>query len=140
ADSGRYMPYSAEVERNKARLPETFRVWLASGVTAVADVGGPFWNFEVRDAARTTVAAPRVAVTGPLISMVARPQLDLGDPPIVRIASPEAARELVQRELPRKPDYIKVWYIHRPGDDLEAQETIVRATAHAAHAARLLLR
>jgi imidazolonepropionase-like amidohydrolase len=71
--------------------------------------------------------------------MVARPQLDLGDPPIIRIATPEAARELVQRELPRKPDYIKVWYIHRPEDDLAAQEAIVRATAEAAHAAGLRL-
>src|SRR6266702_966442 len=81
ADFNAWMPYAKEVERNKARLPATFRVWLASGVTSVVDVGGPFWNFEVRQAARTNRAAPRVAVTGPLISMVARPPLDLGDPP-----------------------------------------------------------
>jgi len=139
ADFGRWIPYAAEVARNQQRLPETFRVWLASGVTAVADVGGPFWNFAVRDAARASAAAPRVAVTGPLISMVARPQLDLGDPPIIRIDSPDAARALVARELERKPDYIKVWYIHQPGDDLAAQEAIVRATADAAHAAGLRL-
>lgn len=138
-DLGFLVPYAAEVQRNQARLPQTFRVWLASGVTSVADVGGPFWNFQVRDAARASRVAPRVAVTGPLISMVDRPQLDLGDPPIVKITSPEAARELVQRELPYKPDYIKVWYIHRPGDDLTAQEAIVRATADAAHAAGLRL-
>jgi len=46
------------VQRNQARLPQTFRVWLASGVTSVADVGGPFWNFQVRDAARNSAAAP----------------------------------------------------------------------------------
>src|SRR5215469_9737599 len=138
-DLGFIVPYATELQRNRARLPQTFRVWLASGVTSVADVGGPFWNFEVRDAARASTVAPRVAVTGPLISMVDRPQLDLGDPPIIRIDSPEAARALVQRELARKPDYIKVWYIHRPGDDLAAQEAIVRATADAAHAAGLRL-
>ena len=138
-DLGALVPYAAEVRRNQARLPQTFRVYLASGVTSAADVGGPFWNFEVRDAARASTAAPRVATTGPLISMIARPQLDLGDPPIVRIESAEAARELVARELPRRPDYIKVWYIHRPGDDLAAQEAIVRATADAAHAAGLRL-
>ena len=110
-----------------------------SGVTSVADVGGPFWNFEVRDAARASAAAPRVATTGPLISMIPRPALDLGDPPIIKIASPEEARALVARELPRKPDYIKVWFIHEPGDDLGAQEAIVRATAEAAHAAGLRL-
>jgi imidazolonepropionase-like amidohydrolase len=138
-DLGALVPYADEIRRNQARLPQTFRVYLASGVTSAADVGGPFWNFEVRDAARKSAAAPRVATTGPLISMIARPQLDLGDPPIIRIESPQAARELVARELPRKPDYIKVWYIHRPGDDLTAQEAIVRATADAAHAAGLRL-
>ena len=138
-DLGAWVPYAAEVRRNQARLPQTFRVWLASGVTSVADVGGPFWNFEVRDAARASSAAPRVATTGPLISMVARPQLDLGDPPIIRVESAEAARALVARELPHRPDYIKVWYIHRPGDDLATQEEIVRATGDAAHAAGLRL-
>jgi len=138
-DLNSLVPYSEELRRNRARLPQTFRVWLASGVTSVADVGGPFWNFEVREAARASLVAPRVATTGPLISMVARPQLDLGDPPIIRIESADAARELVARELSRKPDYIKVWFIHRAGDDLASQEAIVRATGDAAHAAGLRL-
>ncbi|HEX4388616.1 MAG TPA: amidohydrolase family protein [Steroidobacteraceae bacterium] len=133
------VPYAQEVQRNTARLPLTFRVWLASGVTGVADVGGPFWNFDVRAAARSSAAAPRVVVAGPLISMVSRPQLDLGDPPIIEIKTPEGARALVERELARQPDFIKVWYIHRPGDDLAAQEAIVRATAEAAHAAHVRL-
>jgi imidazolonepropionase-like amidohydrolase len=102
-------------------------------------VGGPFWNFDVRTAAARTAAAPRVAVAGPLISMIDRPQLDLGDPPIIKITSPEAARALVERELARKPDYIKVWFIHQAGDDLAAQEAIVKATADAAHAAGVRL-
>ena len=139
ADLNKLVPYAQEVARNKARLPATFKVWIASGVTSVVDVGGPFWNFEVRDAARRTEAAPRVAVAGPLISMVDRPQLDLGDPPIIRIDSAAAARALVAKQLPLKPDYIKVWFIHRPGDDLAAQEAIVRATADAAHTAGVRL-
>lgn len=139
ADFNAWMPYAREVERNRTRLPATFKVWLASGVTAVVDAGGPFWNFAVRAAATETAAAPRVAVAGPLISMVDRPQLDLGDPPIIKVTSPEAARELVQRELARKPDYIKVWFIHQVGDDLAAQEAIVKATADAAHAAGVRL-
>ena len=40
----------------------------------------------------------------------------------------------MQRELERKPDFIKVWFIHQKGDDLAAQEAIVKATADAAHA------
>ena len=139
ADFNAVMPYAREVARNKARLAATFKVWLASGVTGVIDVGGPFWNFDVRTAAERSDAAPRVATTGPLISMVARPQLDLGDPPIIKVDSPAAARDLVQRELERKPDFIKVWFIHRPADDMAAQEAIVKATADAAHAAHVRL-
>src|SRR6266566_5190203 len=134
ADFNTWMPYAKEVARNKARLPATFKVWLASGVTGVVDIGGPFWNFEVRDAALKSPAAPRVAVAGPLISMVDRVKLDLGDPPIIKAASADEARALVRRELERKPDFIKVWFIHQKGDDLAAQEAIVKAAADAAHA------
>lgn len=135
ADFNAIVPYAEETARNQARLDATFRVWLASGVTGVVDIGGPFWNFEVRDRAAATAAAPRMAVAGPLISMVARPQLDLGDPPIIRIDSVEAGLALVKRVLERDADYVKVWFIHQPGDDLAAQEAIVKAAGDAAHAA-----
>lgn len=139
ADFNATVPYANEVERNKAHLPMTFKVWLASGITGVIDVGGPFWNFEVRDAARRSDAAPRVQATGPLISTAARPQLDLGDPPIIRIESADAARALVARELEKNPDFIKVWFLHQKGEDLAAQEAIVKATADAAHAGHVRL-
>ena len=128
------LPYAQEVARNKARLSATFKVWLASGVTGVVDVGGPFWNFEVRDLARKTEAAPRVAVAGPLISMVDDPALDVGDPPIIKVTSEAQARDLTQRELARKPNYVKSWFIHRPSDDLDAQTLIVKAAIDTAHA------
>jgi imidazolonepropionase-like amidohydrolase len=139
ADFNAVVPYAQETARNKARLPATFKVWLASGVTSVIDVGGPFWNFDVREAAQKSDAAPRVQVAGPLISMVDRKALELDDPPIIKIESPQAARDLVARELARKPDFIKVWFIHLPGTDLAAQEAIVKATADAAHAAHVRL-
>jgi hypothetical protein len=125
ADFNAVVPYAEETRRNQARLDATFKVWLASGVTGVVDIGGGFWNFDVRDRAEGNVFAPRMAVAGPLISFVARPQLDLGDPPIIRIDTIDAGLALVARELERDTDYIKVWFIHRPGDDLAAQEAIV---------------
>lgn len=134
-DMNAVVPYAEETARNKARLDATFKVWLASGVTGVVDIGGPFWNFEVRDRTLGNDLAPRMAVAGPLVSMVERPQLDLGDPPIVRIDSIDAGLALVARELERNPDYIKVWFIHRERDSLTAQEAIVKAAGDAAHAA-----
>src|SRR5437870_1036600 len=126
ADFNAWMPYAKEVERNKGRLAETFKVWLASGVTSVVDIGGPFWNFEMRDAALKSPAAPRVAVAGPLLSMVDRVKLDLGDPPIIKITSADEARALVQREMKPRPDFIKVWFLHRQGDDLAAMSDLQR--------------
>lgn len=135
ADFNRAVPYGKEVARNQARLPATFKVWLASGVTGVVDVGGPMWNFDVRDAANASEFAPIVKVAGPLVSMIPRHELDLGDPPIIEVKSATESRALVARELAREPDYVKVWFIHDPGDDLAAQEVIVKAAGDAAHAA-----
>ncbi len=99
------------------------------------DIGGPFWNFDVRALARESEAAPRMAVAGPLFSFVSRPQLDLGDPPIVETDTVEAAKALIAKELERNPDYLKVWFIHQEGDDLAAQEAVVKSIGDAAHAA-----
>jgi imidazolonepropionase-like amidohydrolase len=107
-------PYKDEVAWIKSHLDDTFARYLRSGITSVVDVGGPMWNFEVRKTAGATAKAPRVAVAGPLISSVARPQLDLGDPPIVKIETPEQGREFVRRLAEHHPDYIKIWYIVPP--------------------------
>ena len=135
ADFNAVVPYAQEVARNKARLDATFRVWIANGVTGVVDIGGPMWNFDMRDRAAVTTIAPHVAVAGPLISMISDPPLDLDDPPIIRIDTPEAGLALVKRELARNPDYIKVWFIYDKGDDVPAHEAIVKAAGDAAHAA-----
>ena len=107
-------PYKDEVAWIKSHLTDVFARYLRSGITSVIDVGGPMWNFEVRKVANSTAKAPRVAVAGPLISSVARPQLDLGDPPIVKIETPEQGREFVRRLAAHNPDYIKIWYIVPP--------------------------
>jgi imidazolonepropionase-like amidohydrolase len=119
-------PYAEEIATIKRTLPDVFARHLRSGVTSVVDVGGPLWNFEVRKAAAKTPKAPRVAVAGPLISSVARPQLDLGDPPIVQVTSPDQARELVRKLSAQKPDYIKIWYVVSPDSPVEKFRPIVQ--------------
>jgi imidazolonepropionase-like amidohydrolase len=135
ADFTGWRPYADEAARTAARMPVTLRSYLASGVTGAVDTGGPRANFALREQARATPQAPRLAVAGPLVSTVARPQLDLGDPPIVRVRSPAEARALVERLLPERPDYVKMWFIHEPGDDLALQASIAQAAGEAAHAA-----
>ena len=110
--------YEEELEAIKAGLADTFARYLASGVTAAVDVGGPLWNFDVRRRAAESVRAPRVAVAGPLIATEPTPRqkrLDLGDPPIISATTPAHARKLARSQLSYKPDMIKVWGI--PGDE-----------------------
>lgn len=132
-DLRRIHPYEHDAAALRQRIPETMRRYLASGITAVVDVGGPFWNFDVRDRQNATTLAPRLAVAGPLVSTVARPQLDAGDPPIIQAESPEQARSLVRRQLKRKPDLLKLWFIVPPKKDAEQLAGIIRAAIDEAH-------
>jgi len=103
----------------------------------VVDVGGPFWNFEVRKIANATAKAPRVAVAGPLISSVSRPQLDLGDPPIVKIDTPDQAREFVRKLAAQNPNLVKIWYIVDKDHPVDSFRPIVRATVEESHARKI---
>ncbi len=126
--------YTIEQADLKASRGDLFRRYLVCGVTSVVDVGGPFWNFDVRERAKQEVLAPRVAVAGPLVSTLARPKLDLGDPPIIQAPTADKARQLVKAQLARKPDLIKIWYIVLPDHDAAAAKEMMAATIEAAHA------
>lgn len=126
--------YGEELRRIKDRLPDTFRRYLRSGVTSVVDVGGPMWNLDVRARADTTARAPTVVTAGPLISSVERPRLDLGDPPILQITTPEAARKEVRKQVDAGVDLIKIWYIVGGGSPADYRP-VVEATIDEAHGA-----
>ena len=136
-DLNKIRPYKDEIAWIKKNLPDTFARYLRCGITSVVDVGGPMWNFEVRKIASATEKAPRVAVAGPLISSVSRPQLDLGDPPIVKIDTPEQAREFVRKLAAQNPDLVKIWYITDKDHPVESFRPIVRATVEESHAHKI---
>ncbi len=155
ADLNSVRPYKDEVAWVKSHVNDVFARYLrsgitsvvdvggpfwnfeVSGITSVVDVGGPFWNFEVRKTANATAKAPRVAVAGPLISSVSRPQLDLGDPPIVKIDTPEQAREFVRKLAAQSPDLVKIWYIVDKDHPVDSFRPIVRATIDESHAHKI---
>src|SRR5881398_2761068 len=130
-------PYKDEVAWVKSHVNDVFARYLRSGITSVVDVGGPFWNFEVRKIANATAKTPRVAVAGPLISSVSRPQLDLGDPPIVKIDTLDQAREFVRKLAAQNPDLVKIWYIVDKDHPVDSFRPIVRATVEESHARKL---
>ena len=134
-DLREWRSYEAEMVDIDADLEETFRRYLASGVTSVVDVGGGYWNFKVRDKANGQLHAPRTAVAGPLVSTVSRPQMDIGDPPIIEVHSPEEARDLVRKQLEYEPDLVKIWFIVPRDGNFEPNLPIIEATIDEAHAA-----
>ena len=127
-------PYAAERAAVDASLEATLGRYLASGVTGVVDVGGPLWNFEVRERARGARFAPRVAVAGPLLATRAPAALMTDDPPMVRIGSADQARAEVRRQLGYRPDLVKIWFVH-PAADIAATMAWVNAAIATSHAA-----
>ena len=137
ADLNSVRPYKDEVAWVKSHVNDVFARYLRCGITSVVDVGGPFWNFEVRKTANATAKAPRVAVAGPLISSGFREKLDLGDPPIVKIDSPDQAREFVGKLAAQNPDLVKIWYIVDKDHPVDAFRPIIRATVEESHAHKI---
>lgn len=129
-----YKEELAWIERN---LNDTLARYIRCGITSVVDVGGPMLNFRLRERAKSIAKAPRLAVAGPLISSVSRPQLDLGDPPIVKIDTPEQGVQLVQKLARENPDYIKIWYIVNAENPVEKFRPIVRAVIKESHTRQL---
>lgn len=113
--------YDEEIQFAKDNAVDYMKRYLRQGITTVMDVGGPLWNFEVRDVIAKDTLSPNVLVTGPLFSMVSRPQLDRGDPPIIQVTNKQDVLELFNKQLPYKPDFMKVWYVVTP--DLPAEKS-----------------
>ena len=106
------VPYEdQELSWIKNNIDDFFRRYLRCGVTTVVDVGGPYWNFEVRAQARATAAAPNVYLSGPLIASYQPPELTTDDPPIIKVTSKEEALDLVHKQYQAGTDFIKVWYV-----------------------------
>jgi imidazolonepropionase-like amidohydrolase len=76
-------------------------------------------------------------VAGPLISSVSREKLDLGDPPIVKIDSPNQAREFVRKLAAQNPDLVKIWYIVDKDHPVDGFRPIIRATVEESHAHKI---
>jgi imidazolonepropionase-like amidohydrolase len=126
-------PYADEAAWVRRNLDDTLARYLASGVSAVVDMGGPGWVYEVRRRAREAGRAPRVAVAGHLLAPFSPPALEIEDPPIRAVGSPDEARLLVRRELERDADLIKLWLVGMPPEEIRRPDGWVRAAVDTAH-------
>ncbi len=61
----------------------------------------------------------------------------MNDPSIIAANSPEEARALVRAQIPRRPDFIKIWYVVLPGQSADQFLPVVGAAIDEAHKAGL---
>jgi imidazolonepropionase-like amidohydrolase len=118
-----YRSYEEEQRLIRRDLPETFARILRCGITSVIDMGGPTWNFEMRDQAARAEKAPRVWTAGPLLTPGPLKDRRTGgphflttgaDPAVIAGTTEEAARAEVRRQAGLHADVFKMWVSEGP--------------------------
>ncbi len=134
-----YRSYQEERTWLRSHANDFLRRYLRCGITTVIDVGGPMTNYEIREENRAQHFTSTLFTTGPLVSTYQPEAFDIEDPPIIKVHSTTEARELVRKQLPSKPDFIKIWYISLPNQSAESTYEIVEATIDESHQNNLLV-
>jgi imidazolonepropionase-like amidohydrolase len=127
-------PYEKDQQYIKDNLDDMLARYLACGITNVVDVGGPMANFAIRDKANLEISAPNALVTGPLISTLQPTVFSKEDPPIIKASTADEGIALVRKQLPYKPDFIKIWYLADNAADAAKKLPMVKAVVKEAHA------
>jgi imidazolonepropionase-like amidohydrolase len=125
-------PYD-ETEKRQREHPERFhRAWLASGVTAVFDVGGFAWTVAMAKESEDDLEAPRVAAAGPLISTLDH-WLNLpAERQFIYLADSAAAVQGVHYLKSLGSAAVKVWFIVTPTRDFDEMARLVAITGREA--------
>ncbi len=132
-DLTQYVPYEEERRWLRENAGNLLQRYLACGITTVVDVGGPMYNFKIRDQFEDSKSHPSVFITGPLVSTYQPLAFQIDDAPIIKVETAEDARKMVREQLPHKPDFIKIWYIVRTNQTAESTYDIIKATVEEAH-------
>ncbi|MGF7217918.1 imidazolonepropionase-like amidohydrolase [Spirosoma lacussanchae] len=130
----KYRPYETERQWLRDNMGDLLRRYLACGITTVIDIGGPLYQYPYRDRFNKQYTSPTILLTGPLVSTYQPPAFNIEDSPILKASTPEEARELVRKQLPYKPDFIKIWFLIRgAGKPGEALIPVVQAAIDETH-------
>lgn len=129
----KYRPYETERAWLRDNMGDLLRRYLACGITSVIDVGGPMYQYPYRDRYNRQANSPYIMLTGPLISTYQPKAFAIDDSPILKANTPDEAREMVRRQLPAKPDLIKIWFIIRGVGAGEQVQDVVRAAIDESH-------
>ena len=126
-------PYS-ETQNTQKRDPQRYYdSYLCSGVTAVYDVGGFPWSWDLRGAAERNPRAPHVAAAGPLVTHAAREALNLpGESLMINLSGEEVGRNAVRYLADMGSDAVKVWFLRVSEGEQEAIDARVLAVGEEA--------
>ncbi|MDC0004326.1 amidohydrolase family protein [Porticoccaceae bacterium] len=107
------VPYEQEVEWAKNRVPITLQSYLCAGVTSAISVGGPKFEFDVRDRAKTMLNAPNVFVAGKILNTVSNDLAPLfdGHQSTYRVTDAESVIAGIKQNKDLGADLIKTLYI-----------------------------
>jgi cytosine/adenosine deaminase-related metal-dependent hydrolase len=132
-------PYEA-LEAGLRAHPERFwRSYLCSGVTAVFDVGGYPWSWDLRARAEADPLAPHVAAAGPLLSTLDF-WLNLpAERQFIYLGTDKDAQAGVAYLADHGTDAVKVWFIPVAERNFDEMAQAVMAAGEAAHARKVPL-
>ncbi len=120
-------PYE-QVQAGLRNHPERFlRSYLCSGVTAVFDVGGYPWSWDLRARTASSPDAPHVAAAGPLLSTADHWLNVPAERQFIYLSDEKAARGGVRYLAANGADAVKVWFIMVKTRPFEEMATDVRA-------------
>jgi imidazolonepropionase-like amidohydrolase len=134
-----YQPYATELAFVHKEFDVFRRMYLAAGITSVADVGASYAFLQQRQQTATVPNATQVFMSGPLLTTWLPPAYkELGEEsPFVSLVSAEQAQQSVAEQVKRGADFIKIWYIAmgaNPAAMAKQHYPLVKATIDAAHA------
>ncbi|RZJ66007.1 MAG: amidohydrolase [Flavobacterium sp.] len=116
-------PYENEIARAKELMESQLKRYLRNGITTVIDPGSTFSFLKLKEQFKDDEFAPNIYMSGPLFTTyepeVYRNRND--DEPFHLVKTVDDAKKMLQQQLTRKPDFVKIWYIAKvDGLDPEA--------------------
>ena len=140
ADVREKYPYEATIADCRDHPERFHRAFLHSGVTAVFDVGGYPWTRQLGATTESSPDAPHVAATAALLSTLDPERLRIPDSrQFVLMEDDGGVRHAVRSHAAQGSDAIKVWFIIRNRESLEALGKLLDAVGEEARAAGLPL-
>lgn len=134
-------PYARTALDAKANPKRWHQSYLCSGITAVFDVGGPFWTTQLRQQSESSSTSAHVKSAGPLITWASREQMQLNDEiyTFLPMGSIEESIASVTQLKTNGAQAVKVWYLAPSIDQRQVLDERMLAIGKAAQTADLPL-